>query len=157
MAILPDVFIPEETDENPFAPIAEDWYLAEIVKSEVKSTKDKKGKYIALVFKTDEDGPNPGYRLFANLNIVNPSETAVKIARADLKAICEAVGHEGELEDTEDLHNIPMMIKVTLKPETSQWPAKNEIKGYKPASMQDELQSGVSESKEVEFEDDFPM
>ena len=69
--------------------------------------------------------------MFTNLNIVNSNETAVKIAHSDLKAICEAVGHKGELEDTVDLHNIQLMIKVSYKPETPDWPAKNEIKGYK--------------------------
>tara|TARA_R110000803_G_scaffold210592_1_gene282849 strand:- start:459 stop:908 length:450 start_codon:yes stop_codon:yes gene_type:complete len=133
MAILPSVFIPEETDENPFAPIDAGWVLAEISKSEIKVTKDKKGKYIALSFKLDEDEENAGRMVYTNLNIVNSNETAVKIARADLKAICTAVGHEGELEDTEDLHGIPMAIKLSVKAETSQWPAKNEIKAFKNA------------------------
>jgi len=139
MAILPSVFIPEETDENPFAPIEAGWYLMDIVKSEVKTTKDKKGKYIALTLKVDPDEPNAGYSVYANLNIINKNDIAVKIARADLKAICTSVGHEGELEDTQDLHNITIAIKVNIKPETPQWPAKNEVKAYRAASMIDEL------------------
>jgi len=130
MALLPDVFKPEETDENPFAPIPADWYVAEVIKSELKATNDKTGKYIALSFKILE-GDHEGRMIYANLNIVNKSEVAVKIARSDLKKICMAVGHEEELEDTEDLHNIPMQIKVSIKPETSQWPAKNEIKDFR--------------------------
>lgn len=133
MALLPSVFIPEETDENPFAPLPADWYLAEITKSELKTTKDKSGKYIALSLKILE-GDHEGRIVYSNLNIVNKSDIAVKIAKADLKAICSSVGFEGELEDTEDLHNIPMAIKLSVKPETSQWPAKNEIKGYKSES-----------------------
>lgn len=133
MAMLPDVFTPETAEANPFAPIPADWYEAEIVKSELKITKDKTGKYISLTFKILE-GERTNRLIYANLNIVNKSEVAVKIARADLKAICEAVGHQGDLEDTEDLHNSPMAIKVSVKPETSQWPAKNEIKGYKAVS-----------------------
>lgn len=130
MALLPDVFVPEEADDSPFAPIPGGWYVAEITKSELKTTKDTKGKYLALTFVIHE-GDYQGRFIFTNLNIVNKSDVAVKIARADLKNICKAVGHEGELEDSEDLHGILMEIKVSIKPETAQWPAKNEIKGYR--------------------------
>ncbi len=136
MALLPDVFIPEEADDNPFAPIPAGWYIAEIVGSELKTTNDKTGKYIALKFKVI-DGDHEGRFIFTNLNIVNKSDVAVKMARADLKAICAAANFNGELEDTEDLHNIPIAIKVSVKPETSQWPAKNEIKGYRAESEVD--------------------
>jgi hypothetical protein len=134
MALLPSVFVPEETEDMEFKPLKAGWYPAELVKSELKSTKDKKGKYLSFQFKVTEDAngeSSEGRFVFTNLNIVNSNETAVKIAHSDLKAICEAVGHEGELEDTVDLHNIPLMIKVSYKPETPDWPAKNEIKGYK--------------------------
>ena len=134
MALLPSVFIPEETEDMEFKPLKAGWYPAELVKSELKTTKDKKGKYLSFQFKVTEDAndeSSEGRFVFTNLNIVNSNETAVKIAHSDLKAICEAVGHEGELEDTVDLHNIPLMIKVSYKPETTDWPAKNEIKGYK--------------------------
>lgn len=134
MALLPSVFVPEETEDMEFKPLKAGWYPAELVKSELKTTKDKKGKYLSFQFKVTEDAndeSSEGRFVFTNLNIVNANETAVKIAHSDLKAICEAVGHEGELEDTVDLHNIPLMIKVSYKPETPDWPAKNEIKGFK--------------------------
>jgi hypothetical protein len=131
MAMLPNVFVPEEAEDNSFAPIDAGWHEAEIIKSELKSTKDKTGKYIALHYKVCDGGQFDGRLVFTNLNIVNNSEVAVKIAQSDLKAICAAVGHDGDLEDTEDLHNIPHMIKVSVKPETATWPAKNEIKAFK--------------------------
>lgn len=134
MALLPSVFVPEETEDMEFKPLKAGWYPAELVKSELKTTKDKKGKYLSFQFKVTEDAndeSSEGRFVFTNLNIVNANETAVKIAHSDLKAICEAVGHKGELEDTVDLHNIPLMIKVSYKPETPDWPAKNEIKGFK--------------------------
>ena len=137
MAMLPDVFVPEDADENPFAPIPAGWYLAELTKSELNTTNDKQGKYLSFAFQVLE-GDYKNRIIYTNINIVNRSDTAVKIGRADLKGICMSVGHEGELEDTEDLHNIPMAIKVTIKAETSQWPAKNEIKSYKPEDYLEE-------------------
>ena len=77
------------------------------------------------------ESDHEGQLIFTNLNIVNKNDIAVKIAQGDLKAICDAVGFEDDLEDTEDLHNIPLAIKVSITEETSNWPAKNEIKGYK--------------------------
>lgn len=139
MALLPNVFTPEEAESMEFKALPAAWYPAEIVKSELKDTKAKDGsKYIALKFRITEDievdgetVKSEGRFVFTNLNIINKNETAVKIAQSDLKAICESIGFEGELEDTVDLHDQEMMIKVVLKPETSEWPAKNEIKGYK--------------------------
>lgn len=133
MALLPNVFVPEEAKSSGFEPIPEDkcgWLEAELVKSKLETTKAKDGKYLAFGFKIT-DGEFEGKFIWTNLNIVNKNETAVAIAQGDLKSICEAVGHEGDLEDTEDLHNIPLAIKVSYKEETAQWPAKNEIKGYK--------------------------
>lgn len=129
MALLPDVFKPDEVDDDPFAPIPAAWYEGEITKSELKTTNDKKGKYLSFCFKVTE-GDHAGRMIFTNLNIVNKSDVAVKIARSDLKKICTACGLEGELEDSVDLHNIPMGIKLTIKAASAQWPAKNEIKDF---------------------------
>ena len=134
MALLPSVFVPEEAEDMQFTVLKSGWYPSELVKSTLKDTRNKDGKYLEFQFKIIEDAndeKSEGRFVFANLNIVNKNETAVKIAHSDLKAICEAVGFEGDLEDTVDLHNIPLMINVKLKPETPDWPAKNEIKGYK--------------------------
>lgn len=139
MALLPNVFNPEEAESMEFEILPAGWYPAELVKSELKDTKNKDGKYLAFKFKItddveDEDGElisSAGRFVFTNLNIINKNETAVKIAHSDLKAICEAIGYEDDLEDTTDLHDQELMIKVSVKPETSQWPARNEIKGYK--------------------------
>ena len=134
MALLPSVFVPEEAEDMQFTVLKSGWYPAELVKSTLKDTRNKDGKYLEFQFKIIEDAndeKSEGRFVFANLNIVNKNETAVKIAHSDLKAICESVGFEGDLEDTVDLHNIPLMINVKLKPETPDWPAKNEIKGYK--------------------------
>lgn len=141
MALLPEVFQPEEAEDDPFAPLDAGWYEGEIIKSELKVTRDKKGKYISLQFKILE-GDAKGRMVFTNLNIINASETAVRIARSDLKKICGAVAFEGDLEDTTDLHNIPMGIKLSVKPETSQWPAKNEIKNFCPLDDIPDLEEG---------------
>jgi hypothetical protein len=138
MALLPNAFKPSEASDNVFEVLKGGWYKAAITKSEVKKTADKTGKYIALKFVIeDEDNKsNDGRIVFTNLNTVNKNPVAVKIAERDLKSICKACDlpiddPEFELEDTEDLHGITMWIKLSVKEETSQWPAKNEIKAYR--------------------------
>lgn len=138
MALLPNVFVPEDAESMEFKVLPAGWYNAELVKSELKDTKDKTGKYVALKFRIVEDAEidgeevkSEGRFVFTNLNIVNKNETAVKMARSDLKKICAAVNHAGELEDTVDLHNIELQIKLSVKAATSEWPEKNEIKDYR--------------------------
>ena len=144
MALLPQVFVPEDAESMEFKTLPAGWYNAEIVKSELKDTKDKTGKYIALKLRIVEDAEidgetvkSEGRFVFTNLNIVNKNETAVKMARSDLKKICAAVNHEGELEDTVDLHNIELQIKLSVKAATSEWPERNEIKDYRYADGTD--------------------
>lgn len=131
MAKLPSVFNAADHDAGGFEPIPAGTYVAEIVKSEIKDTKDGTGKYISLQFKVI-DGDYAKRLVFDMLNIVNKNQTAVEIANRNLKSIILACGHEDdyELEDTEDLHGIPMGIRVAIQEATAQWPAKNIIKGY---------------------------
>lgn len=138
MSMLPDVFNPEDEDDDPFKPLPAGWYLAEIFKSKLTPTKDKKGKYLDNGY-TILEGEFKGRKVYGNINLVNASDMAVRIGRADLKKICVAVGHEGELEETEDLFGIPLCIKLSVKEATSQWPAKNEVKNFAHESQLEEL------------------
>lgn len=130
MAQLPSVFNTEDHDEmSGFEPLPAGVYVSEIIKSEVKDTRDKTGKYISLQFKVTE-GKHKGRYIFANLNVVNKNAQAVEIAQRELKSICVACGFEGELEDTVDLHEIPIGIKLKIKPADANWPASNQITKY---------------------------
>jgi len=63
---------------------------------------------------------------------VNTNPTAVEIANKELATICDAVG-KNHIEDTEELHGIPMTIRVKKTPATANYPEGNEINGYAPA------------------------
>lgn len=64
-------------------------YPVQIEKAEVRDTKAGTGQYLWFQF-TVLDGPGKNQKLWAILNLQNPSEVAMKIARADLAAICRA-------------------------------------------------------------------
>jgi len=128
MAMLPSVFQTEGKGSMGFDVMPAGWYEAEVVKSELKTTKAGNGKYLSLQLKII-DGEYKGRFVFANLNLVNPNQTAVEIAEKELATLCRACGLD-TIEDSAELHGIPIGVKLGVKPETAQWPAKNEIKGY---------------------------
>lgn len=116
-----------------FDPIPNGKYIAAIVESEQKPTKSGTGHYLELKFQVLE-GEHKGRLLWSRLNLDNPNQTAVNIARAELSAICHAVGVMSP-PDSSDLHNLPLQITVKCVKRTDTGELTNEIKGYarKPA------------------------
>ena len=103
-------------------------YLVHIVKSQMKETKARNGHYLMLQFVVLE-GPYKGKSVFANLNLDNPSAIAVEIATKELNSICQALDLEG-VEDSEELHQLPLGITVKVEEATSQYPESNSITAY---------------------------
>lgn len=103
-------------------------YLAAITNSEMKPTKNGGGAYLELTFQVIE-GEFKGRMLWARLNLENQNPTAVKIARGDLSAICRAV-NVLEPRDSNELHNLPLVISVKQKARPDTGEIANEIKGY---------------------------
>lgn len=111
-----------------FEPIPAGKYLAAITESEIKDNKAGTGSYLQLTF-TILDGEYKNRVLWARLNLDNPNATAVKIARAELSAICHAVNVMAP-KDSVELHNLPLVITVKLKKRKDTDEMVNEIKGY---------------------------
>lgn len=111
-----------------FSPIPEDWYLAMIVESDKKSTKSGTGAYLQMKLVITQ-GEYKGRNLWIRLNLWNPNDQAVQIARSELSSICRAVGIL-KPKDSTQLHNIPMGIRVVVKKRDDNGQLTNEIKGY---------------------------
>lgn len=111
-----------------FDPLPAGKYLATITESEMKPTKSGTGNFLQLTFQVLE-GPHKGRLLWARLNLDNPNATAVQIARAELSAICRAVGVMAP-QDSVELHNLPLVISVKCKKRTDTGEITNEIGGY---------------------------
>jgi len=109
-------------------PIPAGKYLAMITDSEMKPTKSGDGRYLQLTFQILE-GPYKNRFVWARLNLHNANETAVKIARAELSAICRAVGVLTP-KDSCELHNLPLVITVKLKKREDTGELQNEIRGF---------------------------
>lgn len=111
-----------------FDPIPAGKYLAMITQSEMKPNKAGTGSYLELVF-TIVEGEHKGRQLWARLNLDNPNELAVKIARAELSAICRAVGVLTP-RDSVELHNLPLVIRVGCRRRKDTDEIVNVVKGY---------------------------
>lgn len=111
-----------------FDPVPAGKYLAVISDSEMKSNKAGTGHFLQLTFQVME-GEFKNRLLWARLNLNNPNAQAVQIAKAELSAICRAVGVLAPSDST-DLHNLPLVINVKCKKRDDTGDLTNEIKGY---------------------------
>jgi len=118
----------EHEPAGSFEPIPPGDYTAIITDSESKQTKSGNGEYLQFAFQIVE-GEHKGRVLWARLNLDNPSETAVKIAKGELSAICRAVDVLTP-NDPVELHNIPLVIKVGTKRREDNGETTNVIRGY---------------------------
>lgn len=107
-------------------------YDVVIVGSKVEPTKSGNGKLVNLELQV-LTGPYQNRKLFDRLNLWNPSEKAVQIARGTLSAICRAVNVLTP-KDTSELHNKPLRVKVTVTNDET-YGQKNEIRAYKSRSV----------------------
>ncbi|MBN2291563.1 MAG: DUF669 domain-containing protein [Pirellulales bacterium] len=103
-------------------------YEAVITESEFKPTKSGTGSYLQLTFQITE-GEYKNRLLWTRLNLDNPNAMAIKIAQAELSAICRAVEVMAPGDST-DLHDLPLMISVRCRKRQDTGEIVNEIRGY---------------------------
>lgn len=100
-------------------------YRAQIVESEMRVTRNGMGQFLWLMLDILE-GEQKGRKIFDQLNLVNPNPTTVEIAQRTLSAICHSTG-KMHVSDSEELHLIPMMIQVKIKPPKNGYGESNAI------------------------------
>lgn len=111
-----------------YDPLPAGKYLAVITESEMKPTKAGTGQYLQLTFEI-LDGQFKGRKVWARLNLINTNDMTVKIAQAELSAICRAVGVLAP-NDSVELHNLPLMITVKCKKRPDTGEISNEVRGF---------------------------
>jgi len=89
-------------------------YACEVIESEYKPTKAGNG----MVLKLKVEILEPEYRgrsFFDHMTLQHPNADTVRIARAQLKRIAIAVRHPNPnvIGDSVELHNVPMLVKLT--------------------------------------------
>ena len=111
-----------------FDPLPAGKYIAEVTASDMRPNSKGTGEFLWLEF-TVLDGPFAGRKVWAQLNLVNPSQQAVEIAQRELSALCRAVG-KLRVQDSVELHSTPLEINLKIKNDPEYGPS-NVIRGYK--------------------------
>ena len=117
--------------QTSYEPMPADWYKCVITQTEEKPTKKQNGSYLQLDIEVIE-GKFAGRKVFDRLNLNNPNSVAVEIAQRALSSICRAIDVP-KPQDSDELLDKPLMVKVAVKPADGEYSASNEVKGYDAA------------------------
>ncbi|MFH1680591.1 MAG: DUF669 domain-containing protein [Candidatus Eisenbacteria bacterium] len=119
-------------------------YVGMITDSETKVTRNGDGSYLQLTWEV-MDGPYKGRKLWTRLNLENRSEKVVAFARAELSAVCRAVGVL-KPKDTIDLHNLPAILTVTCQKRADTGETVNKIARYRKKDESGESSHGTTDA-----------
>jgi Protein of unknown function (DUF669) len=125
-------------------PVPAGWYDIVMDQSEMKPTKDSASTgnaFLECRFNI-ASGQYSGRKLFTRLNLRNNNPVATEIAYKELSAICHAVGVL-MVQDSQQLHGLPMKAKVKVRPGDGQYGPQNEISTFKPANFVPEQTAGA--------------
>lgn len=130
MAFLGQTFNADDLPQgDAYDPLPPGWYTATITDAELRQTKDGSGQYIKIRY--DITGPtHQGRVVFGNLNIRNASARAEEIGRIELGNLMRAIGL-ARVTDTDQLIGGVLQIKLGVRDATEQYPAQNEVKGFR--------------------------
>lgn len=103
-------------------------YTLMVTESEVAATKKGDGRILKLTYTVVAPEQYKGRKVFANLNIVNPSAEAQKIAQGELSALCHAT-NVLQLKNSSQLHNIAFKAKLGIEQDPG-YPPKNNVTKY---------------------------
>src|SRR5688572_12897005 len=132
MASLGTTFDAGSVEPNqPFEVLPPGKYKVQVIDSDMRPTKDGLGAYLWLEMEILE-GELQGRKLWDRINIESQNPTAKEIAQRTLSALCRAVGKMA-VSDSEELHLIPVIATVRVRPPQNGYDASNEIRGYAPA------------------------
>ncbi len=111
------------------------WKTFVIVKSQIKPNSAGTGKLLEFVYQTYDAEKN---EVVDRMNIVHTNEVAQRIGRAQLGKLATAIGHKGQLANTDILHGRTFQGKVTVEEfesnkEAGKMLKSNKIADYRPA------------------------
>jgi hypothetical protein len=118
------------------SPIPAGDYRAVCIKSQWKPTQSG-GQMLEFTWQILE-GPHARRMVWSKLNLQNANDTAVRIARSELSAICKSVGLS-KLTDSVQAHDIPVVISVSVEPPQNGYGPSNKITSYKSVKAASEV------------------
>ncbi len=112
-------------------PVPAGWYGTTITGTQLKRTKAGDG-LILEVEHTISEGDAKGRKLWSRFNVKNPNETAERIAKEQLSALCHATGVL-KFRAHEQLREKRCLVRVIIKTQDGYEP-RNEVKAWKEYS-----------------------
>lgn len=121
--------------KSDFDPIPAGTYTAEITRSEIKENNSGSGNRLSLGLKII-DGEYAGRMIFQDITLRNQNPVAQQIGRKQMAQLVGACGRSS-VQDSSDLHGIPMEIKVAIRiDKTGQYDPSNEVKKFAAVANQ---------------------
>lgn len=124
-----DVTQYEAAPRSDFAPLPPGEYTAVVTRTDLKPTKAGNGEYIELTIEI-MDGDYSGRKVWERLNVNNPSEQTMQIARSQLNQLATALS-QLPLKDTDQLLEIPFTLTLDIDRKDN---TRNRVMGYSSAS-----------------------
>ncbi len=133
LSFLGDDFNPEEAAEQGgnFDALKPGKYDAEVVKAEMQDNKSGSGRHLYIQWKVLSEGA-VGRMLHDRLNIVNKSDAAQRIGRAQFGRLCIAAGMRRTPSDTDALVGKVVRLKVGVYQYNGE--DRNEVKEYETSA-----------------------
>lgn len=122
----------EDDLKDDFAPIPEGTYDVEVVDTEVRRTKDGTGLFISTTLRVI-DGEYENRRIFTNITVKSDNPKALGMGKKILGQLCNAIGMPVgfELENTNDLHNVPVKVVLYIQEAKNGYPERNAVRAFK--------------------------
>lgn len=141
-AVQPDTGTPDA--------IPAGYYNVMVDDSDVKPTAAGDGAYLQVRYNV-LDGQYAGRKLFDRFNVQNPNPVAQEIGYKQLSALAHAV-NVLHIQDSAQLHGIPLQVKVKIRAAKGDYEASNEITGRYPAGT-----NAVGSTQSVPGQSPFPV
>lgn len=119
-------------DMRDFSPVPPGKYIAKLITSELKRTKDDTGEMLVLNFEIAA-GEYLGKSFISRLNLVNASTTTVRMANEELATLNRAC-NLGPITNSEQLHNIAIIATLKLIPAADGYGPQNAPTKYESAA-----------------------
>lgn len=125
-------------------PVPAGWYIVTVTGSEIKPTKGGTGARLAIDVTIQEPEKWRGRKVFTGFNIKNDNPVAQDIAFKQLSALAHAVGVL-QVEDSQQLHGIPLKVRIKETPASGEYEAGNDITAYR--NMAEEVKLGPAKEQ----------
>lgn len=137
-----------ESEKKDFTPLPAGWYPAMVDKSALENNASGNGSHLSLTYKVLE-GQYAGRLVFSNVTWTHfgsdDSDGYVKWGRRSFADLCVACG-KASVQMTEELHNIPIRIKLKIKPAKGTYGPSNAVIDHAPPDINPFLDSPPSEA-----------